>query len=69
MCADCSIDAEISTVQFIVDVVSFVGGFVGDCAVRIHHVDSVVSPRAAERTFATCWLMYIRGVFPVDADW
>ena len=31
-----------------VDVVSFVGGFVGDCAVRIHHVDSVVSPRATE---------------------
>ena len=48
MCADCGIDAEISTVQFIVDVVSFVGGFVGDCAVRKHHVDSVVSPRATD---------------------
>ena len=48
MCADCSIDAEISTVQFIVDLVCFVGGFVCDCVVRIYHVHSVVSPRAAE---------------------
>ena len=35
VCADCSIDAEISTVQFIVDVVCFVGGFVGDYVVSL----------------------------------
>ena len=29
MCADCSIDAKVSAVQVIVDVVCFIGGYVG----------------------------------------
>ena len=63
VCADCSIDAKVSAVQIIVDVVCFIGGFVGYCAFRIHHVDSIVSPRATEWAFATGWLVYTRSDF------